>query len=50
MRHALTLVMTCAIGLSRILSNPADDHSKNVFDPSVRDHTDQFLYRFRKPR
>ncbi|MFO1467412.1 MAG: hypothetical protein U1F35_13410 [Steroidobacteraceae bacterium] len=35
---------------SRILSNPADDHSKNVFDPSVRDHTDQFLYRFRKPR
>lgn len=35
---------------SPILVNAADDHSKNVFDPSVRDHTDQFLLRFRKPR
>ena len=30
--------------------NPADDHSKLVFDPSIRHKTDQFLYRFRKPK
>ncbi len=35
---------------SAILANPADDHSKIVFDPSVRGKTDQFLLRFRKPR
>lgn len=35
---------------SSILANPADDHAKNVFDPSIRDHTDQFLYRFVKPK
>ncbi len=34
---------------SSILANKADDHSKNVFDPSVRGHTDQFLLRFKKP-
>jgi predicted methyltransferase len=35
---------------SALLANAADDHSKNVFDPSVRDHTDQFLLRFKKPQ
>jgi predicted methyltransferase len=35
---------------SSILANTSDDHTKNVFDPSVRGHTDQFLYRFRKPK
>jgi predicted methyltransferase len=35
---------------SSILANKADDHTKNVFDPSVRNHTDQFLFRFRKPK
>lgn len=30
--------------------NPQDDHSKLVFDPSIRHKTDQFLYRFRKPQ
>jgi len=34
---------------SDILRNPADDHSKNVFDPAVRGKTDRFLLRFRKP-
>lgn len=29
--------------------NPQDDHSKLVFDPSIRHRTDQFLFRFRKP-
>lgn len=28
----------------------AEDHSKNVFDPSIRGKTDRFVYRFRKPR
>ena len=36
-------------GESHILANPADDHSKMVFDPSVRGKTDQFLLRFKKP-
>ena len=34
---------------SSILANKSDDHTKNVFDASVRGHTDQFLYRFKKP-
>jgi predicted methyltransferase len=35
---------------SDLLRNPADDHEKNVFDPSIRGRTDRFVYRFRKPR
>ena len=34
---------------STILVDKADDHTKNVFDPSIRGHTDQFLFRFKKP-
>ncbi|TAK38225.1 MAG: methyltransferase [Lysobacteraceae bacterium] len=34
---------------SDVLRNEADDHTLKVFDPSVRGHTDQFVYRFRKP-
>lgn len=30
------------------LRNPADDHTKLVFDPAIRHKTDQFIYRFRK--
>ena len=30
--------------------NSEDDHSKLVFDPSIRHKTDQFLYQFRKPK
>jgi predicted methyltransferase len=36
-------------GESRMLANPADDHSKKVFDPSIKGKTDQFIYKFRKP-
>lgn len=36
-------------GESNILRNPADDHSKLVFDPSIRGHTDRIVYRFRRP-
>ena len=35
---------------STLLVNPADDHTKGVFDPSVRGKTDQFAFRARKPR
>jgi predicted methyltransferase len=37
-------------GESALLRNPADDHSKLVFDPSIRGNTDRVVYRFRKPR
>ncbi|MFI4966168.1 MAG: class I SAM-dependent methyltransferase [Caulobacterales bacterium] len=37
-------------GESAILANPADDHTKFVFDPAIRGKTDQFLLRFRKPK
>lgn len=37
-------------GESKVLANPADDHTKGVFDPSIRGHTDQFIYKFRKPK
>jgi predicted methyltransferase len=36
-------------GESAVLANPADPHTASVFDPSIRGHTDQFIYRFRKP-
>jgi predicted methyltransferase len=35
---------------SPLLANPADDHTKLVFDPAIRGKTDRILYRFRKPR
>lgn len=35
---------------SNLLRNPADDHTKLVFDPSIRFKTDRVVYRFRKPR
>jgi predicted methyltransferase len=35
---------------SNLLRVPADDHSKNVFDPAIRGKTDRFAFRFRKPK
>ena len=37
-------------GESNVLANPADDHSKMVFNPAIRGKTDQFLLRFKKPK
>jgi predicted methyltransferase len=37
-------------GESKVLANPEDDHSKMVFNPAIRGKTDQFLYKFRKPK
>jgi predicted methyltransferase len=35
---------------SEMLANPADDRAKLVFGPTVRRRTDQFLFRFVKPK
>lgn len=32
-----------------MLRNPADDRSKNVFDPAIRGKTDRFVHLYRKP-
>ncbi len=37
-------------GTSDLLANPADDHSKTVFDKAVRGKTDRFVMKFRKPK
>jgi predicted methyltransferase len=37
-------------GSSDILRNPADDHTLKVFDPAIRGKTDQFIFKFRKPK
>jgi predicted methyltransferase len=36
-------------GSTAVLRNPDDDHTRKVFDPSIRGHTDQFVLVFRKP-
>lgn len=38
------------VGESNVLRNPNDPRDKNVFDASIRAHTDQFILKFRKPR
>ncbi len=35
---------------SPLLRVPGDDHTKLVFDPAVRGHTDRVVFRFRKPK
>jgi predicted methyltransferase len=37
-------------GESKLVANTTDDHSKNVFDPAIRGKTDQFAFRFVKPK
>ncbi|MDO6413622.1 class I SAM-dependent methyltransferase [Sphingomonas sp. BIUV-7] len=37
-------------GETKVLANPADKHDLKVFDPSLRGKTDQFVYRFKKPK
>jgi predicted methyltransferase len=37
-------------GESKALANPADPHTAGVFDKSIRGHTDQFIFKFRKPK
>ena len=52
---AVVLASAASAGLvlearSDILANPEDDRSKMVFDATIRRHTDQFLFRFRKSK
>jgi len=37
------------VGESNVLRNPADPRTALVFDKSIRGHTDQFIYKFKKP-
>lgn len=37
------------VGESDVLRNPADPRTAKVFDPSVRGHTDQFVFVFQRP-
>ena len=37
-------------GETDVLRNPSDPHTALVFDPSIRGKTDQFAYRFKKPK
>ncbi len=36
------------IGEDASLANPADDHTKTIFDKAVQGHTDQYMLKFRK--
>jgi predicted methyltransferase len=52
---AVVLTSAKAAGLefvdkSDLLANPTDDRSKMVFDTTIRRHTDQFLFRFKKTK
>ncbi len=49
-RDAITKAGFTIEAESKLLANPADDHTKGVFDPAIRGKTDQFMYRARKPR
>ncbi|MEO8464559.1 MAG: methyltransferase [Gammaproteobacteria bacterium] len=49
-RDAITKAGFTIEAESKLLTNPMDDHTKMVFDPAVRGHTDQFMFRARKPR
>jgi predicted methyltransferase len=38
------------VGSSDVLRNPSDPHTAEVHDPSIKDKTDRFIFKFRKPR
>ena len=38
------------VGESAALHRPEDDHKKRVFEAGEHDHTDQFIYKFTKPK
>lgn len=49
-RDAITKAGFTIEAESPLLANPSDDHTRAVFDPALRGHTDQFMIRARKPR
>jgi predicted methyltransferase len=38
------------VGSSDVLRNKADPHTGKVFEGDIRGHTDQFIFKFRKPK
>jgi predicted methyltransferase len=48
-KQELTAAGFTFAGESELLKNPADPHTANVFDKSIRGHTDQFIYKFSRP-
>jgi predicted methyltransferase len=48
-REAATAAGFEVADASEVLANAADDHTKNVFDPSMRGNTDRFVLKLRKP-
>ena len=38
------------VGSSDVIANPADDHKAKVFEQGLRDKTDRFVLKFRKPK
>jgi predicted methyltransferase len=36
-------------GEGKFLHRPGDDHTKSIFDKSIRGHTDQYALKFVKP-
>jgi predicted methyltransferase len=38
------------LGESDVLHNAADDHSKGIYDQTLRGHTDRFIFKFRRPQ
>jgi predicted methyltransferase len=37
------------VGENGALANPADDHTKTIFDKPIQGHTDQYMLKFRRP-
>jgi predicted methyltransferase len=48
--HEVTSAGFKLVGEGTFLRRPGDDHTKPIFDPSIRGHTDQYALKFQKPR
>jgi predicted methyltransferase len=48
-KHEVTSAGFVYDGESSVLHNAADNHTLKVFDPTIRGHTDQFVFKFKKP-
>ena len=49
MTKSTTMTADQAALLRGVIANPDDDRTKSPFAPDLRRHTDQFLFKFRKP-
>lgn len=48
--HEVTSAGFALVATSNVLRNPNDPHNIIVFNPKIRGHTDQFLFKFMKTR